>query len=197
LKRSEEKLKEYYRNYMRDYYSRNKEYWQNYYAKKRKTGKGRRKKASIASQKHIAKLRDAWFGRDEKDSIKAKSEVSKSNWNKLTRLVSKEILPAEGFTNVKILNPSNKDRIFLFDILATNGENKCGIICTTSYVKILAKTAFEKLKLFLGFFDIDMHVCFVKPDFSKYLLVKVDKNRPSTVMMGLKRISKMKVVPKI
>ncbi|MCW4032688.1 MAG: hypothetical protein NWF08_04775 [Candidatus Bathyarchaeota archaeon] len=197
MKRSEEKLKEYYRDYMRDYYGRNKEYWQNYYAKKRKTGKGGRKKASIASQKHIAKLRDAWFGRDEKGSIKARSKASKSNWNKLTRLVSKEILPAEGFTNIKILNPSNKGRIFLFDILAINGENKCGIICTTSYVKILAKTAFEKLKLLLDFFNIEMHVCFVKPNLSKYYLMRFDGNKSRTIMMGLKRIPKMKAVPEI
>ena len=181
---------------MREYYARNKEYWRNYYKKKKKVGKKNLRKASITSQKHFNKVRNAWFGVEDIDSINAKPKDKKQNWKKLIKLVSKEILPAEGFTDIKVLNVSNKDRMFLFDILAINGENKCGIVCTTSYVKILAKNIFEKLKLFLEFFDIEVQICFVKPDFSKYLLVKIDRNKPKTLTMGLGRIQKMKAIQK-
>jgi hypothetical protein len=195
LKRSEEKLKEYYRNYMRDYYSRNKEYWQNYYAKNKKTGKKTRKKASIASQKHFTKIKDAWSGSQEEGLVDTKFTARNQNWKKLIKLISKEILPAEGFTDIEIFDPSNQDRTFLFDILATNKEEKCGIICTTSYAKVLGKNMFEKLKLFLDFFNIKMYICFVKPNLSKYFLVRFDGNKSRTVMMGLKKIPKMKAVP--
>ena len=182
---------------MRDYYSRNKEYWQNYYTRKKKVGKKRRKIASIASQKHFTKVRDAWFGSQDEGLINAEHKAGKSNWKKLITLVSKEILPAEGFTDIEIFDPSNRDRLFLFDILATNKEEKCGIICTSSYAKILGKNVFEKLKLFLDFFNIKMYICFVKPNLSKYFLFRFDKNKSRTIMMGLKKIPKMKVVPKM
>jgi len=182
---------------MRDYYSRNKEYWQNYYAKKKKPGKGRRKKASIASQKHFTKIRDAWFGSQDGGLVDTKSKDRSQNWMKLIKLVSKKILPAEGFTDIEIFDFSNQDRLFLFDILATNKEEKCGIICTASYVKIFGKNIFEKLKLFMGFFNIKMYICFVKPNLSKYYLMRFDGNESRVIMMGLKRIPKMKAVPEI
>ncbi len=182
---------------MRDYYSRNKEYWQNYYSKKKKIGSRRRKKASIASQKHFTKIRDAWFGSQDDGLADTKTKAKNQSWNRLINLVSKKILPAEGFTKIKIFDPSNQDRIFLFDILATSKEEKCGIVCTTSYAKVLGKSMFEKLGLFLDFFNIKMYVCFVKPNLSKYSLIRFDGNKSRTIMMGLKKIPKMKDVPEL
>lgn len=192
---AKERRKKYYRKYMRKYYRKHKEYWQEYYAKR--VGKVRKRKASIDSRNLLTNVREIWFAGKEQPSIEAKPKDRRLREKKLIELASNKILPTERFDDITILNPYAKEKTLRFHILANRKGKKCGIICTTSYTKVLTKNLREKLKKFLKFFDVNMYICFVKPDFSKYYLAKIDRNNPKTVTIGLKRIARMKDVAEI
>jgi hypothetical protein len=220
---STQQEKEYYRKYMKQYYGKHKDYWRNYYLQRKesnkKTGNSYRNRRS-----YLTKISAAWylpqkkksrigrlirrFGRRQPSIIKTNRLKTSSNIHKedvkpvkqLQNIIFK-ILRDEEFLNIKFPEKNFEKipsrNISTFQALAEKNNEKCMIEFVTSPFKVFTEKRREYLQTFLDFFNTRFFLCFIKPDFSKYCILEVDRKNIKSVNLGLKVIDSMNSIPDI
>jgi hypothetical protein len=134
-----------------------------------------RKLARKWRKRQLDKYRSLW-GTGSKNSFENNLLGKKAE-----EFVATEILPKKGFTN--ILMVSKLFHSFPVDIIARKNSEIYAFLVTTKFEDDINKN----LKPLIDYFNWKLYICFVKPDFSSYLLKEVDLKR-SKIRISLKDI---------
>ncbi|MBS7629667.1 hypothetical protein KEJ23_06880 [Candidatus Bathyarchaeota archaeon] len=193
---------------MKEYYQRHKDYWRNYYQRRKSSGEGKVSKKD--RREYVARIRAAWFHPHPKTVSLTKmfrklrgakpqppAEEPKTSLSRLRGTVM-GILEGEGFHSIECPEyvPTSMERKpSTLQALAHKGEGKCIVEVVTSPFKVYTSKRREYLRSLLKFFNAKYFLCFLKPDLSRYHLLEMEPHRIRSVSLGLKAIAAMKPTP--
>jgi len=216
--------REYYRQYMRGYYQKHKDYWKKYYLQKKHSTK-RSNRSSYHNRRHyLARIDAAWsqarvkssplgrllrrlgttstldFGPNINDSNRDVTEKRNIALARPFKNLLQEILRIEGFNDICFLARESEwqsGRGLRLQGLAIKDSKRCIMEITTSPFKVFTTEKKEYLSTFLRFFDARYFLCFIKPDLSRYCILEPEPSKIRSVTLSLKTIASMKLTPKI
>ena len=164
IKEHYQRYKDYYQAYQRNRYLDPKhhkkclQYQRNY----RKTHKREKEYTRKISKNYRDRQRSEW-----------PRNFSPENTLSAEELVADQILPSLGFTNIIWLTDRGFPRALWGDILASKDGSKYSIEVTTGIVQYFYKKTFWEI---LKFLDLELLVCFIRPNLVDYFLHKVPKH---------------------
>lgn len=215
--------REYYRQYMRGYYQEHKDYWRDYYLKKKQSTKRGVRSAYRNRRHYLERVNAAWsqahteknpLGRLlrrlsatsihylEPASTNPPRQKDKTNEGMRSaehwRIFLVEILGKEGFTDIQF--PVQESEVSLgqtlpnLQVFALKESKRCIIEFASTPFKAFTRKKREYLRTLLNFFEAKYFLCFIKPDLSRYHLVELEPANMRSIALGLKTIAAMRPV---